>query len=237
MTKLYEKNKLNFALAWIGGYVVSTSLADGLSDAIGVAKLITVPVLLVLTLILSRWVCRRGLAADFGLVPFRGVWAEYLWFAPLGVLLTVNLWNGVAMNFSPAETLLYITSMLLVGFLEEVIFRGLLFRAMEEWDVRKAFVISSLTFGFGHIVNLLNGAALVPTLLQIFYAAAIGFLFTLIVYKSGSLWPCILTHGIFNALSAFSAEAGSAGRAITFLALCLIPGGYSLWILKRVTPR
>ncbi len=236
MTKLYEKNKLTFALVWIGCYVVLASLADSLSQALGTEKLITAPVLAVMTAVLYFWMRNQNLKGEFGLCKFQGKLSDYLWFAPLILLLTVNLWHGVRMNYSPLETALYIASMLLVGFLEEVIFRGLLFKAMYPDGIKSAFIVSSLTFGIGHIVNLLNGAELLPTLLQVCYAVAIGFLFTLIFYKGKSLWPCILTHSIFNSLSAFSVEPDTTGRIVTAAVLCVIPIAYALWVLMKVKP-
>ena len=86
-------------------------------------------------------------------------------------------------------------SMACVGVIEEVIFRGFLFKAMCKDNIKLAVFISSITFGMGHIVNLLNGKDLIATLLQICYASAIGFLFTIIFYKGKSLLPCIITHG------------------------------------------
>ncbi len=233
MTKIYEKSKLTFALLWIAGYVVAASFADSISETLGTAKIVTVPVLAILTAALYLWIARNGLKEEFGLCKFQGKASDFLWFAPLLLLLTVNLWHGVRVNDPPVETALYIVSMLFVGFLEEVIFRGLLFKAMCPGGIKSAFTVSSLTFGMGHIVNLLNGAELLPTLLQICYAAAIGLLFTLIFHQGKSLWPCILTHGIFNALSAFGAEPDTASRILAALALCLIPVGYSLWLWKR----
>ncbi len=232
MTKLYEKNKLTFALIWIVAYVVLASLADSLSQIIGTEKLVTVPVLAAMTAVLYFWMRKQKLKGEFGLCKFQGKPSDYLWFAPLVLLLTVNLWHGVQMNFSPLETAIYIASMLLVGFLEEVIFRGLLFKAMLPGGIKSAFVVSSLTFGIGHIVNLLNGAEFLPTLLQVCYAVAIGFLFTLIFYKGKSLWHCILTHSIFNSLSAFSVEPDTTGRIVTAASLCVIPTAYALWLLK-----
>ncbi len=233
MTKLYQKNKLTLALIWIGCYVVLASLADGLSQTVGIEKIITVPVLAIMTAVLYFWMRKQNLKGEFGLCKFQGKLSEYLWFAPLILLLTVNLWHGVRMNFSPLETALYIASMLLVGFLEEVIFRGLLFKAMCPGGIKSAFIVSSLTFGIGHIVNLLNGAQFLPTLLQVCYAVAIGFLFTLLFHKGKSLWPCIITHSVFNALSVFGVETDTTGRILTAIALCIIPTAYALWLLKH----
>ncbi len=232
MTKLYEKSRLIFAIIWIVCYVVLASLADSLSACIGTEKSVTAPLLAVMTAVLYSWMRGQNLKEAFGLCKFQGKRSHYLWFVPLILLLTVNLWHGVQMNKSPQETAFYVVSMLLVGFLEEVIFRGLLFKAMCPNGIKSAFIVSSLTFGIGHIVNLLNGAELLPTLLQVCYAVAIGFLFTLIVYKGKSLWPCILTHSTFNSLSAFSVEPDITGRIITAAALCVIPVAYALWILK-----
>lgn len=121
MTRLYEKNKLTFALVRIAAYVVLMSLADGLSQQLGVEKLVTAPV----------------------------------------------------------------------------------------------------------------GAALLPTLLQLVYACAVGFMFTVLFYKGGSLWPCMITHGILNALSAFAVEGTEAADMLTAAALTVISVLYALWILKH----
>lgn len=234
MTKLYEKSRLAFALFWIISYVILSGLGDSLSDTLGTAKLVTLPIQLAMTMVLAGWIRRQGFQAEYGFCALNGQLSDYLYFLPLVLLLTANLWNGVTLNFSPLETALYIFSMLLVGFLEEVIFRGLLFKALCRDGVKQAFLISSLTFGIGHIVNLLNGADLLPTLLQVFYAITTGFLFTYLFYAGKSLWPCIITHSIFNALSAFAVEPGDFSKLLSALAICLITSGYALWLLKHM---
>ncbi len=83
------------------------------------------------------------------------------------------------MDTSILETILFIMSMVCIGFIEEIIFRGFLFKSMYKNNIKLAIFVSSITFGMGHIVNLLNGRDLIPTLLQICYATAIGFLFTI----------------------------------------------------------
>ena len=138
------------------------------------------------------------------------------------------------MNTSVINTILFITSMICVGFLEEIIFRGFLFVGMSQNSIKSAIVVSSITFGIGHIVNLLNGGDFVPTLLQVFYAIAIGFLFTIMFYKSKSLIPCIIVHGVFNSLSIFSVENSSMTLdIITAVFLCVVSIGYALWILNK----
>lgn len=100
--------------------------------------------------------------------------------------------------------------MLCVGFLEEVIFRGLLFKAIAKDNIKSAVVLSSVTFGIGHIINLFNGSGmeLVNNLCQIVFAIAVGFLLVMIFYRGGSLLPCILVHSAINTLGTFASDAG-----------------------------
>ena len=118
----------------------------------------------------------------------------------------MRLWFGVKMNYSILETLFYFLSMIFVGFLEEIIFRGFLFKAMCKDNVKTAIIVSSITFGIGNIVNLFNGsgADIIPNICQIFYAMSIGFLFVIMFYRGKSLWPCIITHGVYNAVGVFA---------------------------------
>lgn len=233
MYRFYQKNELNFSLVWIFAYVVLLSAADSFSASLGVEKLITAPVCIVFVLLLFGFIKKHGLLERYGLCAFKGNPKDYLYFIPLVFIITVNLWNGVTMNASALETVLFILSMLCVGFIEEVIFRGFLFKAMCRDSLKWAVFVSSITFGMGHIVNLLNGRDLIPTLLQVCYAIAIGFLFTVIFYKGKSLLPCIITHGILNSLSIFAVQGSQMLRILTAAALLVISGGYALWIWKK----
>lgn len=233
MKKLYDKNELTFSILWIVAYVVLLSMADDFSKSMGFQKIVTAPVCVFLTLVLFVWIRKHGLSEKYGLIPFKGSWKNYLYFVPLLFIMSVNLWNGVTMNMSAAESALYVLSMLCVGFIEEIIFRGLLFKAICKDSLKQAIIISSITFGIGHIVNLLNGAEVLPTLLQICYATALGFLFTIIFYKGKSLLPCIITHSVINSLSTFRVEGSQMYRIAVSAALCVVPVGYTLWILKK----
>ena len=234
LKKLYEKSEIWFAVAWIIAYVVLASIGDNISADLGIEKIVTLPVLIALSAILYFFVRKNGLTEKYGLCKPRLPAAKMLFYAPILVLLTANLWYGAAMNLSPLETVLYVLSMFCVGFLEEMIFRGLLFKAMAKNGVRAAIIVSSVTFGVGHIVNLINGsgAELLPNLLQVVYAIAIGFAFVMIYCKTKSLMPCILTHSIFNGLSAFANEAAMTPQReiLSGILLAVIGGGYALYL-------
>ncbi len=236
MKKLYEKSELGFALLWIGIYVAGTSLADEASRAVGLEKSVTLTYTALLTIILLAWTVKNRLTKKYGLCRSKTSAGRFLFYIPLLALASCNLWQGAAMNYSLLETALYVGSMLCVGFLEEMIFRGLLFKAMSKNSILSAIIVSSLTFGIGHIVNLINGsgADLVSNLCQVCYATAAGFLFVIIFHRGGSLLPCILTHSCFNALSAFAPETDRSWDITVSIIITVIEIAYALVLLRTL---
>lgn len=234
MNRLYRKNELTFSLIWIVLYIVLFSIADSVSSDLGTAKIITAPLAVIMTLFLAVWIMKNNLGEKYGLGKMQINYKKYIYFLPLVVIVSTNLWGGVVLRFSVFETVLYVVSMLCVGFIEEVIFRGFLFKAMCAENEKRAIIISSLTFGIGHIVNLLNGAEVLGTLLQICYAVALGFLFTIIFYKSKSLIPCVITHSTINSLSAFAAERTDMYNIIIAAALTIVALAYAAVIIRSV---
>jgi membrane protease YdiL (CAAX protease family) len=234
LKKLYDKSRIWFALAWIIAYCVLMSVGDSISSVIGVEKSLTLPIGLLLSAILLSFLKRNGLFESYGLCASKATACSMLYYLPVFAMLTTNLWYGVTMNYGLPETLLYILSMFCVGLLEEVIFRGLLFNAMRVDSVKWAVIVSSVTFGIGHIINLVNGsgAELIPNLLQVVYATAAGFMFVMIYCKTESLIGCIIVHGLFNALSVFSNESAATTetRIIFCILLTAITAAYAVYL-------
>ncbi|MBQ9832854.1 MAG: CPBP family intramembrane metalloprotease [Clostridia bacterium] len=232
MKKLFDKDQTLFAVLWIVIYVVGFSLADGISESIGIPKLLTVAVGFVLSVILFLFIGKNQLFEYVGLCAFKGSIKSFLHFIPLIIASSVNLWNGIVLKDSVPAALLGVTSMCLVAFIEEVIFRGLLFKGMCRDNVKTAIIVSSLTFGMGHIVNLLLGAPLFDTLLQLVYASAVGFCYTAVFHVGKSIIPCIISHAVVNSLSVFACETSSAQTDIvTAVVQSIICIAYGAWLL------
>lgn len=230
MEKVFEKHETLFCIAliilyvWVNSYCIQNfGLADYRSAIINT---IFSMVLIVLMIMLKR-------TAYYGIARVTDL-KRYLYFVPLVLIASVNLWNGINLNHSKSEIIFHILTMVNVGFLEEIIFRGFLFRVMAKDNVKRAIVVSALTFGIGHIVNLLNGADLIPTLIQVCYAISLGYLFVIIFYKSKSLIPCIITHACVNSLSIFHVE-NTTSLYVSSVVLILIASTYAIYINKNVT--
>ena len=240
MKKLYEKNELTFAIVWIVVYCVLQSLANPLNKVIGIQYAASAAFCILQSVMLYAFICKNNLRKQYGLCKSPVPAQRFLYYAPLVILASGNLWNGVALNYMPMETVCRIVCMLCVGFLEEVIFRGLLFKAIAKDNIKSAVVISSVTFGIGHIINLFNGSGmdLVDNLCQIVFAIAVGFLLVTIFYRGGSLLPCIIVHSAINTLGTFANDANltTEMHLLHLAALIVITVAYTL-ILTRTLPK
>ena len=235
LKKLYDKSKIWFAISWIIAYCVLMSVADTLSVLVGIEKSVTLVLGILLSAVLFLFLRKNGLLAYYGICAPKSSPKAMLYYLPLAVMLSANLWYGVSLNYGILESVLCVLTMLFVGFLEEVIFRGLLFESMREGGEKTAIAVSSLTFGFGHIINLVNGsgAELLPNLLQVLYATSAGFMFVMMYRKSKSQLPGIAAHGVFNALGVFASEASltPSGQIVSAILLAVITSAYALYFV------
>lgn len=229
MENIFKKHETLYCILLIVIYIITNSFCleqFGLTDIRMVIVNTILSLLLVLLIILLK---RREY---YGLVKVKN-YKDYLYFIPLVLIVSVNLWTGININNTTTEIICHILNMINIGFIEEIIFRGFLFKMMEKDNVKSAIIVSSITFGIGHIVNLLNGSDLIPTLMQISYAIAVGYLFVIIFYKSKSLLPCIVAHSLTNALSIFNVD-NNITMYLVPLFLVVTSITYAMYINKKV---
>ena len=123
MLKLYEKNEILFAVLWILLYCfVSIPIRGNFGDE-------SIWMLLALFLIavgITVFVKRHHLEEKYGLDRWPKNNKRFLFFIPVWILVTGNLWGGFGMAYSGMAQVFAVLSMLLIGYIEEVIFRGFL---------------------------------------------------------------------------------------------------------------
>ena len=224
MKKIYDKNPLTFTLIWIGIYCAVQSLGNMFSSKIGIYESANAVLAAAQTVFLLLWLQKYDLMTVFKLNKPTQSGKRMLFYIPLLMVCTFGLWNGWNMNLKPVELCFHIVLMICVGFLEELIFRGFLFEAMAKDNVKSAIVVSSVTFGIGHIINLVNGRGMdfTAVLIQIVVAVAMGFLLVMIYLRSGSIIPCMITHAVFNITSAFADKQNLTLQVLLFQSGLLI---------------
>lgn len=143
---------------------------------------------------------------------------------------------GINFNGGAALILANLFLTLGIGMAEEIFFRGIICGLWLERGVGKAMIISSVLFGFSHLLNIAGGAELGETVLQICFALVYGMVFALIFAESGSLLPCVLPHALHDFCSFISGEASAQFEiflgAVQFIVLLV----YFLYLF-RITAR
>lgn len=227
---IYKKSPLWFSIILIVAYVLGSSIAESFS------KLCALLFQAALTALVSGFLIKNKLLEEYGLCRPKVKAKKLLFYLPMALFCSVNLWYGFNNKLNLKDSLVFVFSMVIVGFLEEIIFRGFLFKAMAKDSLKAAVIVSSLTFGIGHFVNLFNGSGtdLLSNSLQVLYAITFGFLCVIIFIKTKSLWPCIITHSLLNSLSLFSPEKPSVFSALFLFAGALV---YAIIIIKLCSKR
>ena len=114
MKNLYKKSKIRFALTWIISYVVGASCTDELSRLVNIEKSITVIFLAIMMAVALHWMKKNDLFREFGLCRTEISPKRLLYYIPLIVIASCNLWFGVTLKYKWYITVFYILSMILV---------------------------------------------------------------------------------------------------------------------------
>lgn len=89
------------------------------------------------------------------------------------------------------------------GIWEEIAFRGVILSIYEKKHPDDEFTVllmNGILFGIFHFGNLLLGAGLFVTIIQVIFATLMGIYFSIIVKKTKKLYPAILTHYLFDVI-------------------------------------
>jgi membrane protease YdiL (CAAX protease family) len=173
----------------------------------GIAGLAAGSAVLLAFLVLARW---DLLWRDPARLPMSGLlWTPPLLFALVIVVRLVGIeWSPV-----PGRLLLAIIAAgVLVGFAEEMMFRGIFLRGMrtggrpEGW----AMLWTTLAFGALHLPNVLLGTGLAG-LAQVPLAALVGVTLYLFRRGFGAIVPAMVAHGLWDISTFLDLNHGTGG--------------------------
>ena len=154
-----------------------------------------------------------------------------LYYIPFGLMVIANLSYGFDTSLSSEQILIGIITALCVGCIEEILFRGFLFKDLLEKGKIFAIIISAFAFGFMHILNWIGGADIVVTIMQIISASAFGFACAVFIYKTKNIIPCIICHELINTVGSFVKE-NTKIDIIVYALLGVISLAYGIYLLR-----
>lgn len=134
----------------------------------------------------------------FGRQPIGG--SRWMWTAVIIIVtpIVLRLFGIDYSRYPSGVVALVFATGLLIGFVEEVLTRGIAVKMLRdaghsEWVVA---AVSSLVFAFMHSINLFSGAAPLVVAIIVFYAFGFGVLMYLSMRVSGFLIVAIVLHSL-----------------------------------------
>lgn len=168
-----------------------------------------------------------------------------LWFPALYLLGFFGA--SVVIGLPPLATMMFVfINTLIVGFSEEGMFRGVLYRALRgSQGIWTAVLVSSVLFGSVHILNAFTTGHVLQSFVQAFNATLSGFVFVALLLRTGSIIVPMIYHALWdfgtftlgNASSAVSTSPAAEPSIYThfFPVLLILPNFlYALWLLKNL---
>ena len=199
MRKLQDTKPIWHALIWIAIYIVAVNIGDFLGEVVRFPELTSI-VLVALSMVLIVYLRVGGRLAFYGIRSVQpGTLPLTLFYIPLFAITFVQYAKGFAPGLDLRTVAFAVLLVAAVGFVEELLFRGFLLQALRtRGNLTRAIIISGVTFGIGHIVNLLRGYSLPDQALQLVAAVLIGIALAYCAVLTGSILPGVVFHALFN---------------------------------------
>lgn len=234
MRKLQEDKPVWHAVIWIAIYVVAVNIGDNLGEVTQFPQLTSI-VLVVLSMVLVVYMWIGGRLAFYGIRPVHPRTLPLtLFYVPLFGITFVQYAQGLAPGLDLRAVAFAVLLVIAVGFIEELLFRGFLLQALRtRGSLTRAIIISGVTFGIGHIVNLLRGYSLIDQALQLAGAVLIGVALAYCVVLTGSILPGVVFHALFN-LSGTLTNHSVLWDSVSVGGIAIVMVAYVLVLRKRL---
>lgn len=197
---------------------------------------------------------RFGWLKTAGFTP-PGQWRA-LWLGwPLVIMALINIEEGLVIDTSrPVLIALHVLTALSTGWVEQVIFRGVVVTAfLQKWGrtqkgIYLSVVLPGVLFGIVHFANFLEGRKpLLNNLTQITYAMFFGVIFAACLLRNRSIWPMIVLHAAVDWAGTLREVAVGGGlrttaplitplNALVSILITFPLLVYGLFILRKVEP-
>ena len=161
----------------------------------------------------------------------------------------IGILTGNSYLTSPAWYMIWFAfECIFIGIFEETAFRGALFLILLEKrrsSTKQIFwttVASSALFGGVHLLNLLAGGGVGPTLLQVGYSFLIGGMCAVVLLRTRNIWICAALHAIYDFCGFLMPKLGSGNwwdvPTITITAVIAVATAvYIVVALLKTTPK
>lgn len=156
------------------------------------------------------------------------------WMNLFAIIMAIGIVTNLvaaSSGSSSAQLISYIfIGTALVGYCEEILFRGIVLRGARGSGLSelRVMLVVALSFGLFHGVNFFLGQDIIATIQQVLFATLTGAIFYLIFRKSGLLIVPMILHGLWD-FTIFTREA-TLGPAPELAPTVAIIGALGLYV-------
>ncbi|MDQ0174064.1 CPBP family intramembrane glutamic endopeptidase [Paenibacillus tundrae] len=197
----------------------------------------TSPVLLSFTpiaIVLIIYLTLRRKWGEIGFRSLRTIPAEQTkYYIPLILVLGTIALKGFG-ELTLSKVIFFIFFTLLVAFVEETIYRGLIFNILLRKSAATAVLTSSILFSITHIMNALSGQNMADIALQLVYALLIGAVLALLMLKNGNIIPLVLFHFVHNLIQFLGDDLQDTSTLPYDIFVIVVLVGYCIWLTYSV---
>lgn len=115
-------------------------------------------------------------------------------------------------DYNFEEYLITFLICILIGVIEELSLRGIMYNAMRPYGASTAVIVSSAVFGLVHIPNMFYNKDIEGTLFQVLFAFGFGLVMAFVRYKTDLLLPQLLVHALWD----FNVKISNTSLTIAF---------------------
>lgn len=200
MKKIQETKPIWHAMILVIAYIVLVNIGDAMSEQFPRTITVTSVILIIFSAVLLYYVYKNQWSTYYGLhLPAMSDLQKTWFYLPLVVIALLQYAKGLKAGLTFLDVMNVVILMIAVGFLEELLFRGFLYQGiLKNGTLTRAVIISGVTFGIGHIVNLARGYSFLDQGLQIAIGIALGIVLALLVAVTNSIVPGIIFHTLLN---------------------------------------
>lgn len=154
-------------------------------------------------------------------------------FLPLAFGLSIpeiSLVEGATLPNWAAVVTIVVGVALGAGVAEELLYRGVLLRALEPRGRLFAAVLTGALFGLTHFSRVILGASIEEWVLGVVLQLPLAIGLAAVAFRLDSLWPLITWHFVAD-ITLTTAPTASAAYVLGLLGLSVIIGVMGLWLL------